>query len=131
MRKKFKIILVVAAALLLAVFAAYKYIMTGGARDVSSEAAAFSVTAKEVSSAFASDEAGASKKYLDKPIEIRGNVSRTATGVVVVDEKAVCILKDSTITATTGKAITLKGRVVGYDSLMEELKLDQCTITNQ
>lgn len=128
LRARLLIIICIVAVLL---FGAYTYIMKGGARDVASEEAAFSVTAREICSEFASDEAGATKKYLDKPIELKGTVSTLAPGTVVLDEKAVCVLKDSTVTATTGKAITLKGRVVGYDSLMEELKIDQCTITNQ
>lgn len=131
MRRKVKIVLAVIAALLVAGFAAYKYAVTGGARDVASETTAFSVTANEITGEFASDEAGATKKYLDKPIALNGVVSGTAAGEIVIGEKVICMLKDSTATATTGNAITIKGRVVGYDSLMEELKLDQCVITNQ
>lgn len=130
MRSKVKIVLVIIAALLVAGFAAYSYIMKGGARNVQDEKPLYTLVPEKVIGEFATNEAAASKKYIDKPVVLTGVVTTAVRGEVVIGSKVICTMKDS-VAVQPGATITLKGRVVGFDSLMEELKLDQCTITNQ
>ena len=45
---------------------------------------------------------------------------------MIIDNSIICNLKELDPSITKDQVITLKGRVVGYDDLMGELKLDQC-----
>ncbi len=74
----------------------------------------------------------ADQKYLDKTIEYTGVVSRviSSTHSADVDENMVAIFKDSILPAQLKEKqkVTIKGRFVGYDDLMEEYKMDQVTL---
>ena len=47
---------------------------------------------------------------------------------IIVDNSIICNLKAFDNTIKKSQKITVKGRVVGYDDLMQELKLDQCLV---
>lgn len=129
MGKKFKILLGILVIILIAGFAGYKYIMTGGARNVAAEEAAYQLTAKELTDAFSTDEKAASGKYLNKAIAVSGDVTSAAGNSVTLNGTVICTLHDSLQTATEGTSTLIKGRVVGYDDLMQEVRLDECSIT--
>jgi hypothetical protein len=48
--------------------------------------------------------------------------------VVTLDNTIICNLKSPDSSIKKDQAVTVKGRVVGFDDLMGELKLDQCFI---
>ena len=68
--------------------------------------------------------------WQDKVVVITGAISGTDEKGVILSSSIFCQLKDATkITdLKIEQTITLKGRVIGYDDLLEELKLDQCII---
>lgn len=108
----------------------YYYVRYGGARNVSTEEAAFSVSSKSIIDEFDSDIEKSNKKYLEKAIAIQGTVSKINPKQIIIDHAIVCDLKESDPSIKQGQPLTLKGRVVGYDDLMRELKLDQCSVVN-
>jgi hypothetical protein len=75
------------------------------------------------------DEAKANLKYLDKSIQITGKVTNVdiANKTIVLDEKVFVLLKDANV-VKLNETILVKGRVIGYDSLLEEIKIDQAEI---
>jgi predicted negative regulator of RcsB-dependent stress response len=128
MRKTPKIII---SILILAVFgiAGYNYVMYGGARDLSSEKTAFKVSSSSIISEFTSNIESSNKKYLEKPIAVYGIVTAIEGAQVTIDKSIICTLKNPQ-KIITNQQVIIKGRFVGYDDLMEEIKLDQCFIIN-
>ncbi|QBN18322.1 OB-fold protein [Flavobacterium nackdongense] len=112
---------------LLLCFFSYKYVMTGGGRDLKTEKSEFDVTAVAIFAEFSADSEMASKKYLNKAIEISGKVSSVKGDVITLDNKVSCQLLVIEKVETDSR-LKIKGRVTGYDDLLEELKLDQCSI---
>ena len=126
MTKKFKIILLFVGILIIG-YLAYNYILTGGARDLENEKSEFSVSATAIFGEFSSNSETATTKYLNKALEISGAVTSINANVIILDGKVSCQLQQPQ-KVELNKAVKIKGRVTGYDDLLEELKLDQCLI---
>jgi hypothetical protein len=130
MKKK----ILLAVAIIAAVgFAGYQYLYRDH-RDIASEKADFAITTSQLLSEFRTDYAKANSRYADKTIVVSGQVTN-------VDAKANSIVVDgklSAVFANAGQAsaiaknqkVTLKARFVGYDDLLEELKMDQTTLAH-
>jgi hypothetical protein len=126
MNKKFKIIVLSIVVTGLTVFTGYNYVMNGGARNLSTEETAFTVSSKSITKEFATNIDVSNKKYLEKAIAIKGTITQINGSQVIIDDSIICNLKDIDSSILKNQVVTLKGRVVGYDDLMGELKLDQC-----
>ena len=126
MNKKFKIIVLSIVVTGLTVFTGYNYVMNGGARNLSTEETAFTVSSKSITKEFATNIDVSNKKYLEKAIAIKGTITQINGSQVIIDDSIICNLKDFDPSILKNQVVTLKGRVVGYDDLMGELKLDQC-----
>ena len=128
MTKKIKIVFSVLLIVSVFGFLGYKYIMTGGERNIDSENVAFVVTSKKILGEFASNIELANKKYLDKAVAISGVVTSVKNHEVIIDNTTICNLKSIDASIKVDQNVVMKGRVVGFDDLMGELKLDQCFI---
>jgi hypothetical protein len=126
--KKLKIIGLSLLLVALVGFTAFNYVMHGGARNLASEDTAFTVTSKNISTEFNANLEMSNKKYLEKAIAITGLVTAVNDTVVTLDNTIICNLKSPDSSIKKDQAVTVKGRVVGFDDLMGELKLDQCFI---
>lgn len=109
----------------------YNYVMHGGARDVSSEETVFTTTAKNITNEFINTTEKSNKKYLEKAVAISGKITNISKLEVILDNTVICNLKESNATIKQNKEVTIKGRIVGFDDLMGEVKLDQCQIINK
>lgn len=127
MRKK---IAIVSIALGLIGFSGYQYVMHGGARNLSTEETAFTVTATAITTEFSTNLESSNKKYLEKPIAISGKVTAVTGTQITLDNTVICSLKKLETSIKNNQSISIKGRVVGYDDLMGEVKIDQCFIIN-
>lgn len=105
----------------------YKYIMTGGQRNLETEKSAFIVSSLTIYDEFVNNPESATPKYLNKAIEITGKVTTVEKNLVTLDGKISCQLKTKE-KVDLNTPIVIKGRVTGFDDLIEELKLDQCII---
>ncbi len=114
--------------LILGLFFGYKYLYHEH-RDIATETPSYSVTVNQLLAAFTQDETKANSKYLDKSISIKGKVTSIdqANKSIVLDEKVYVILMNST-DVTLNSEVLVQGRLIGYDSLIEEIKLDQAQI---
>ena len=128
MTKKMKII--GASVLLIAIvgFSSVYYVFNGGARDLASEETAFSVNSQSILAEFAQNTQN--KKYLDKAVAISGTVTAVSPTEVTLDGSIICGLSVADSTIQKHQKIIVKGRVVGFDDLMGELKLDQSSCIN-
>lgn len=128
MSKKVKIIGIVTVLILLIGISVFNYVFHGGSRDLATEEAEFTVTSKNIISEFASNVPLATKKYSDKAIAISGIVTAVADSIVTIDNTIICNFKTPDTSIKNEQLISVKGRLVGFDDLMGELKLDQCSI---
>lgn len=125
MKKKVSLIFLV---LILVIVAAYHYIYRAH-RDITTEKGSYRITAKDIFSEFQANEKNANAKYLDKTIEVTGELSNIdfATKSIVINDKLFATLKDPfPKVLQPNSKIKIKGRFIGYDALLEELKMDQC-----
>lgn len=126
MNKRVLIISLSVLLILLVAAVGYNYVLHGGARNLSNEDTAFSITSKVIIDEFSTQTDASTKKYLDKAIAISGIITSISEKEVILDNSIICILKDLDASLKVNQTITLKGRLVGYDDLMGEIKLDQC-----
>jgi len=77
---------------------------------------------------FAINPSASEKKYLNKTIEVFGTITELNDQDLTLDNKIFCLFT-SKIEVDASKKVSIKGRFIGYDDLLEEIKLDQCSIT--
>ena len=111
--------------LIVAMLVAYKYLYHDH-RDISNEKPLFSITVNELLKDFLADENKANTKYLDKSITIKGKITNIdlSNKTLVLDEKVFVILTESK-NVSINNEVSIQGRLIGYDSLLEEIKIDQ------
>ena len=63
-----------------------------------------------------------------KTIELTGVISTVLENGFILDDFIFCQLKNNSNNITKNQTITVKGTVIGYDELLNELKLNQCII---
>ncbi len=98
-------------------------------RDIESESATFTVIAKDIGFDFQNQLNDAEDKYLNQTIIVKGLITEIGNADLTLDDIVFC--QFDTIITTTEKnnsSIKINGRVIGYDDLLEQVKLDQCTI---
>ncbi|MDO1500972.1 hypothetical protein Q2T40_12600 [Winogradskyella maritima] len=125
MKRKWLILLI---AILVGSYFAYNYIYQDH-RDISEEDPIASVEIRDIYSLFKMDIATAEEKYLDKTIVITGKVSELNTTDLTLDNKAFCTFNNAFKTQlSVDQNVSVKGRCIGYDDLLDLIKLDQCTV---
>jgi hypothetical protein len=123
MKKWKKIILILVIAGIVGAGSVILYVYLKPHRDVAKEKG-IELTAQKLYDAFKADEAAANKQYLDKAIELTGEVGAVNTnqsGNVTVDFKTSdpmvvinCTFKENPGKLTPGQTITFKGICTGY-----------------
>lgn len=100
-------------------------------RDIASEKESFAITTDALYEDFETNEIQSNQKYLDKTIAVSGKVSSVdlSANLIVLDGKLTAVFKAPLPTKIDSSAtIKIKGRFLGYDDLLEELKMDQCDL---
>ncbi len=128
MNKKTKLGVIALFSIIVGIFGIKYYIDHGGERNLSSEDAAFTVTSKSITDEFTNSMEASNKKYLEKAVAISGKITATSPTGVTIDKTIICNLTTPDTSLKNDQTVTVKGRIVGYDELMGELKLDQCSI---
>ena len=102
-------------------------------RDIATEKESYTIAVAEIFKEFQSNEMTANSKYLNKTIEVSGDLSSVefATKSVVINEKLFATFEElPPKNLKLNTKIKIKGRFIGYDALVEELKMDQCVLVN-
>lgn len=121
--------LITAFALLLAailVYTIYGYIYKEH-RDILNEKAALTTSASELHSLLIENENTSSKEYIDKTVIISGEITEIDDNLIVLDDKIQVAFKNNFDQKLPHDAITIKGRYIGFDDLLELIKIDQAT----
>jgi uncharacterized protein (UPF0333 family) len=110
-------------------FGVYKYVYKSH-RSISEEVSSYSVTVGELIDAYSNGEESADQRYLDKTITVRGVVTSTNNSdkSITIDNQLFGLVENGLDKITINDSVTLKGRFIGYDELLEEVKMDQITI---
>ncbi len=99
-------------------------------RDISSEGIDYYLTSDYLKKAMGVDST--SKKIIDKVIQTEGIItSIEQNSVIINDAVQVNFTKTDISNLQPRIKLIIKGRCVGYDDLLELVKIDQATITNQ
>lgn len=116
--------------LFVAAIAIYRYTYQDH-RDINSEKATYVVTIPLLEREFATNDSLAYAKYQDQTIELTAAITMVdiKNKAAVLDNKVFATFNDSLPkNIISGKSIKIKGRFLGYDELLEEFKMDQCSI---
>ena len=109
-------------------FYAYK-----GHRDISSASTDYVVTISGLDKEFATDNRLATLKYQNTIVELSAKITSidSESNGVVLGDKVFVTFKDSVLkNISSGEKLIIKGRFLGYDELLGEFKIDQCSIMN-
>ena len=100
-------------------------------RDISTEKADFTFSSKDLVNEYQIDLDDAIIKFLDKTIEVNGKVTDVERNNFTLDNVIICYADSLTLdNLNITDEIKVKGRSIGYDELLEYIKLDQVTIIN-
>ena len=121
--KKIGIILVL---LCLIFFGVYKYLFRAP-EDVSKATIHFTVNATEFVEEFSNDLESSEKKYHEAILVVEGVVTEVEVEGITLNEGVFCKLS-STEDIKVNTTIKVKGLYIGFDDLLEIVKIDQCSI---
>ena len=114
--------------LLLIVIVAYNYIYKSH-RNIELENPSYILQSSDLIVEFKSNIESSTQKYLDKTVLITGKVSSVNMTSIEFDNSIICYLIDTNhVKDILSKEIRIKGRCIGFDELLEEIKFDQCVI---
>lgn len=127
MKVKKKYILLSMALLLLGIsIATYNY-MYKEHRNIATETVSFNVSASKLNSDLSAPDTAL--EYIDKVVQVQGEVSAIEQNAVVIDDKVqVNFSENVSNRVSIQEQITIKGRCVGYDDLLELVKIDQASL---
>lgn len=121
---------IILIVLLILAIAGYNYIYQDH-RNIQEEQPEFTVTSASIHEEFTNNFKDSELKYSDKTILVSGNISEIHHNSITLNEKIFCQFDtDFAESVQLNSAITVKGRFIGYDDLLEQIKLDQCTVVN-
>ncbi|WP_300567577.1 hypothetical protein [Flavobacterium sp.] len=126
---KFKWILILLLFLIL-VWVGYSYIYKEH-RNISTENSMKISSVENIFNEFKQDENKANKRYLDKVIQVKGKVTQVDSiqKTITIDEKLFSSFQKVDFeSCKLNSTLVIKGRFIGYDDLLEELKMDNCVI---
>lgn len=117
--------------LLVGAYFGYNYLYQDH-RDIETETAQFTIQSKPLINEFITNAALAEKKYLNKTIEVSGLISEINKTDITIDNYIFNSFNTdfNRNELKIGSSITIKGRFIGYDDLLEVIKLDQCILKN-
>lgn len=125
--KKWGLILLV---ILIGGIIGYNYIYKDH-RDIETEKPSFVLTSDSLIDEFSKNTTDSEQKYLNKTIEVSGKVTEINVEHLVLNGSIFCQFQGPIPNSINNdQPIRIKGRCIGYDDLLEEIKLDQSTIIN-
>ncbi|WP_069677581.1 OB-fold protein [Formosa sp. Hel1_33_131] len=106
---------------------AYNY-MYPDHRSISEETVSYTLDAESLFNEFTEDSQQAELKYLDQTIIVSGVITSINANSVTISNKIYGQFETLNSDLKVNDSIAVKGRCIGYDDLLEEIKLDQCSI---
>lgn len=98
-------------------------------RDVATSDATSSYTSTELLTLFTDQDTSNDARALDQVIEVSGTATDKSANSITLDGQVFIEFKEPHQLALN-QTYTLKGRCLGYDDLLEEVKIDQAIFIN-
>ena len=127
MCKKSVLLLVVFCVIVLG-RAVYKYVYHEHV-NVEEARADYVISAHDLAAEFSQNQEKASKKYLEAIVTVVGVISEIDSEGILLNDAVFCYFSE-VIPAQQAKEVHIKGRCIGYDELLEVVKIDQCSFVN-
>ena len=108
-------------------FLGYNYLFPDH-RTINQEEALFNVEASILFDEFIDNSKQAENKYLNQTITVSGVITSFNTENIMINNKIFCKFDNIVNKININDSTVVKGRCIGYDELLEEIKLDQCSI---
>ena len=125
--RKWIVILII---IIIAAIIGYNYIYQDH-RSIENESAEFVISSAEIANLFSENAVSSEQKFLNKTIEVSGLISELNTNDITIEDKVFCQFSDDLkLSIDKNSKVKIKGRVIGYDDLLEQVKLDQCRLIN-
>ena len=89
------------------------------------------IESKELISLYQDNIDNANTRFLDKILLVKGNITNIESDIIILDNGIVCKLDPSQVVTEEihlNKNISVKGRCIGYDDLLEEIRIDHSFI---
>jgi hypothetical protein len=113
--------------LIVSIFIGYNYIYKEH-RNIAEEKAVFQFDSVELIDEFLVSQIESEKKYLDKVLSVKGIITELDAKNLTLGDNIFCIFENNVPTVKLGDSLIVKGRCIGFDELLEQVKLDQCHI---
>jgi len=96
-------------------------------RNIQAEEVKYTVTSSEMAESFR--KPGAKTNIADQVIQTKGRITALGEKSVTLDKRVnVLFLKKLPADLKKGREVTIKGRCVGYDDLLDVVKVDQALL---
>jgi len=97
------------------------------------EISAYSLSAENLFAEYNNDYKESNEKYLGSVLSISGVVTKYSRNLIILNNRIVCSFNedDSALSSnniTLGDNLIIKGHCIGYDDLLEEVRVDHCII---
>lgn len=127
MKKKWIIIL---SLLIVATYLGYNYLYQEH-RNILEEEPTHNLTTQVLISSFSQDNSIGREQYLNNTIIVSGQITRIDGSSITLDNTVYCSFTENINEGfDLNQSIKIKGRCIGYDDLLNQVKLDQCSIVN-
>ena len=126
MAKKWKFIV----GFILTIIALYLFVTNyvyGGHKDYTKAAIVYQFNSLDSYETIVSKEVG----YIEKAVAVKGFVTEIETNTVVLNDLFLMYFDGLPKEIKVGDFINVKGRYIGNDELLEQIKIDQCSLLNK
>jgi uncharacterized protein YxeA len=100
-------------------------------RNISEEQPKFKISSDLLKHELNTNQNKAVTKYLNKTIEVTGKATQIEQHSIILNQFIYTHLDTLNIDISVDDILVIKGRFIGYDELLEEFKLDQCTVVSK
>lgn len=123
--KKKIIVLIPILGLILLSISIYNYLYKGH-RNIAEEEIAHQLSTKKLNDALRTNTS--SITYIDQVIQTHGKITAVEQNTIVINNSVQVSFQDNVQGLAMENIIAIKGRCVGYDDLLEVVKIDQAVI---
>jgi len=100
-------------------------------KDFNKSSFEVTIESKDLFSLYQDNIDNANSRFLDKILLVKGNITNIEKDIIILDNAVICALDPSqavTDDIHLNKKIAVKGRCIGYDDLLEEIRIDHSFI---
>lgn len=86
------------------------------------------ISAVELQMAFVENQEQATEKFIDQVVSVKGEMSEKGSDYLILNDKVYARMAEGDFVVPSDGKLTVKGRVVSYDDLFEQVRIDFATL---